>query len=142
MIPAENTEIFECTLTSCWWGMDGILYSVSKPAERTIENYKELLHLYARLSDDGNKRFCVLGDITETTPLAKDVRDFVAEETGKYVKAMALVSSSAMGTATGSIYEMLSKTPYVVGTFVNRDDAVRWLKTQMSADPVSLNTII
>lgn len=140
MSAPDSTEVYKTTLTDCWWGSDGILYSVSKKAERNIENYAELMELYARLSGNGKKRFCVLGDITETTPLSKEVREFVAYETGKYVKAMALVSSSVIGTAAGSIFEMLSQTPYLVGTFVNRDDAIRWLKAQMSMGP-SLDSV-
>lgn len=139
MQPPEHIEIYDTPLMRCWWGRDGILYSISKPGPRTIEKYAQVMELYAKLSDNGKKKFCVLGDITETRPLSKAVRDYVAAETGKYVKAMALVSASATGTATGSIYEMLSRTPYLVATFEDRDEAIRWLQQQLTHGPSSLD---
>lgn len=132
MRPSYNVKVYDTPLTRCWFGADGILYSISKPGERTIENYAKLFELYAELSEHGKKKFCLLADITETRPLSKEVREFVATETAKYVKAMALISSSATGTATGSIFEMLSRTPYLVATFEVREEAVQWLLQQVA----------
>lgn len=67
--------------------------------------------------------------------MPKEIREFITIETAKYIKAMALVSSSALGTAAGSIYEMLAKTPYLVATFDIREEAVKWLKQQMTFGP-------
>lgn len=131
----NDVVIYDTPLTRCWFGTDGILYSVSKPGERTIENYTKLFELYARLSDDGNKKFCILADISEVKPLSKELREFVARGMAQYVKAMALVSSTSIGTATGSIFEMLSQTPYLVATFSLQDEAVHWLKQQMMMGP-------
>jgi len=128
MEPGDTSEIYETALTRCWWGDDGILYSVSKPAERNIENYQELFVLYAKLSDNGNRKFSVLGDVTKTRPLSRKVREFVAQESAKYIKAMALVSDSTIGTATSNLYQILSRTPYQIGTFRNHEDAIKWLR--------------
>lgn len=140
MKPSENIKVYDTVLTRCWFGADGILYSISKPGERTEENYCELFELYAELSDNGNKKFCILADITETRPLPKELREFVARETAKYIKAMALISSSTLGIANGSIFEMLAKTPYLVATFEIREEAVQWLKQQLTLGPSPLDS--
>lgn len=79
MKPPDNTEVFETDLLTCWFGEDGILYSVSKKAERTIEAYDLLFDLYHKLTDNGAKKICTLGNITEAEPLSREVRVYVSE---------------------------------------------------------------
>lgn len=134
---ADKKTIYRTALVDCWFDGNGILNTVSKPGERSRANYEELFRLYAQLSDNGHNKFCQLADITETHPTSKELRDFIAEETGKYVKALALISSSNVGTATGSIFEMLGQTPYMVATFQNREEAMSWLRQVMANGPSS-----
>lgn len=128
MKPPDNAEVFETDLLTCWFEENGILFSVSKKAERTVEAYDLLFDLYHKLTNNGTKKICTLGNITETEPLPKEVRVYVSEQTTKYIKAMALISDSTMGKAAGNIFEVLSQTPYPVAMFDNKDDAVKWLK--------------
>ena len=127
MIPPQNTEVFETPLLDCWFGDDGILYSVSKDAERTMENYSILFDLYRKLSDNGTKKIYSLGNISESQPMTKEVREYVYSETSKYIKAMALVAESSLGKAVGSIFKTLSALPYPLATFNTKEDAVLWL---------------
>ena len=132
MQPPEHAEIFVTPITTSWWGEPGILYSVSLPGERTIENYSKVFELYARLSDNGKNKFCLLADISDTRPHTKEIREYITQETSKHIKAMALISYSQVGSATGSIFEMLSQTPYMVATFASRSEAIKWLQAQMA----------
>lgn len=138
---SKDRIVHKTTLVDCWFGDDGILYTVSKPGERSKENYLELFRLYAQLSDNGQKKFCQLADITETHPTSKEVRDLIATETGKYVRALALISSSSVGTATASIFEMLGQTPYMVATFQSREVAIRWLQQVMATGPSAMDNL-
>ncbi len=128
MTPPENTQVFETPLLRCWFGEDGILFSISKPGERTIENYKGVFELYQKLSENGRKKIYTLGNITDTQPLSREVREYVSIETSKYLNAMALVADSALGKAIGTSFEVLSPISYPVFLFNKVEDAISWLR--------------
>lgn len=123
-----DPTLHETTLLTCWFGEDGILYSKSKNATRSIKNYEELFELYRKLSNDGSNKLCTLGDISRSEPLSKEVREFITIELPKYIKAMALVSNTTMGKAIGTIFTQLSSSPYPTATFETKEEAVEWLK--------------
>lgn len=124
----DKIEVFETTLLSCWFGDDGILYSESKVADRTIENYKLLFELYKKISNDGTDKIRTLGNITKTQPLSKEVREYISKELPKYIKAMALISDSSMGKIIGNFFIKLNTPPYPTQIFSNKEKAVKWLK--------------
>ncbi len=134
MTEPSDSDVYETPLLSCWFGEDGILYSRSISAERTIENYRVVFELYRKLSENGTKKFCTLGNITNTRPLDKEVRDFVSKETAKYIKAMALVSASPLGTVVGGLFKTLSGEPYPIAIFDRTEDAVKWLKESLNTE--------
>jgi hypothetical protein len=107
---------------------DGILYSVSKKAEKTIENYSILFELYKKLSGNGTKKICTLGDISDTLAMRKEVYDYMSLEISKYVKAMALVSRTPTGKTVGRAFQLLNISDCAVAIFDNRKDALDWLR--------------
>jgi hypothetical protein len=123
-----NAEVYETPLLNCWFGEDGILYSVSKVAERTIENYDILFELYKKLSKDGTKKICTLGNITSTQPMSKEVREYIALQFPKYIKAMALISYSPMGATIGKLFKDLQLSPYPIRMFEDEASAITWLR--------------
>ncbi len=125
---SEEIKVYDTPLLSCWFGEDGILYSESKVAERTKENYQILFELYKKLSDNGNKKICTLGNITKTQHSKKEVREYIAQELPKYIKAMALISDSSMGKMIGNVFIKLNPPPYPTQIFSNVESAVKWLK--------------
>ena len=125
---SKMVEIFETPLLSCWFGDDGILYSESKVAERSMENYQLLFELYKTLSNNGNKKLRTLGNITKTQHSKKEVREYIAKELPKYIKAMALISDSSMGKMIGNVFIKLNPPPYPIRFFNNSESAVKWLK--------------
>jgi hypothetical protein len=126
--PPGNAKIFETPLLMCWFEGDGILYSVSKAADRTIENYDILFGLYQKLSKNGKEKLCTLGDITNTEHLSTEVREYITKELPKYIKAMALISATQLGTAIGNFFVKANPQSYPTQIFNNRQDAVIWLK--------------
>lgn len=130
----SNTKLYESPLATMWKGEDGIVYSVGTTAARNIENYKLLFDVYRELSHNGAKKIFVVNDITDVKPLNTEVRLFVEAETTKYVRAMAFVATSTLGTAIGNVFQMLSSSPYPMASFSDRDEAIAWMKEQIAAD--------
>jgi hypothetical protein len=128
LTPPDHVEIFETPLLLCWFGEDGILYSKSKVADRTIENYNLLFELYNRISENGSKKICTLGDITKTQPLGKEVREYISKELPKYIKAMALMSDTPLGKTVGNILTTVNPQSYPTQSFNDHEEAVLWLK--------------
>jgi hypothetical protein len=126
--PPDNAKIYESPLLRCWFGDGGILYSVSKPADRTIESYDALFDLYRKLAKTRNEKLCTLGDITNAEHLSADVREYITKELPKYIKAMALISSTPLGTAIGNFFIKVHPQTYPTRIFNNPQDAVVWLK--------------
>ena len=126
--PSEKADVYDTPLLSCWFGDDGILYSESKVAERTIENYRLLFELYKTLSENGNKKLCTLANITKTQYFKREVREYISMELPKYIKAMALVSYSSMGKMIGNIFIKLNPPLYPAQIFNDIQSAVKWLK--------------
>lgn len=127
----SNAKIYESPLSTMWRGEDGIVYAVGTTAARNIEHYKLLFEIYRELSHNGEQKIFVVNDITDVKPLNTEVRLFVEAETRKYVRAMAFVAMSSLGTAIGNVFQMLSSTPYPMATFSDRDEAIKWMKEQM-----------
>lgn len=115
--PPAGAEIFETNLITFWFGPDGILYSITKPAERSRENYNELFGVYKNILKDGREKFCMLCDVTKTSPLSKDVRDYISVELPKYYKALALVSNSPMGKTIGTFFTTVNARGYPAQNF-------------------------
>lgn len=128
LIPPDNAEIFETPLLTCWMEEDGLLYSISKKTEKTVDNYKMLFSLYEKLSANGTRKICILGDISDTLPMRKEVYGYVSAEIPKYVKAMALFSRTAVGRTVGTAFELLNVSDCAICVFDNREEAVNWLK--------------
>jgi hypothetical protein len=125
--PPAHAKVFETTLLSCWFGGNGILYSVSKPADRTIGNYNALFELYGKLSKNGSEKLRTLGDVTKTEHLSSEVREYITIELPKYIKAMALISATQLGSAIGNFFIKVNPQAYPTQFFNNPQDAEEWL---------------
>jgi hypothetical protein len=125
--PPPHAKVFETTLLSCWFGGNGILYSVSKPADRTIGNYNALFELYGKLSKNGSEKLRTLGDVTKTEHLSSEVREYITIELPKYIKAVALISATQLGSAIGNFFIKVNPQAYPTQFFNNPQDAEEWL---------------
>jgi hypothetical protein len=109
----------------------GSYTSVSKSRERSVKNYDTSFELYKKLSNNGEDKFCTLGDITKTEPLSKEVREYISKELPKYIKAMALVSDTPLGNTIGNIFTKVNLQSYPTNLFDNIEEAENWLKKFM-----------
>lgn len=125
MTPPDNAKIYETPIGKLWFGEDGILYSISKPVPRTLENTKETFDMVENLV--GNRKVCVLADIAKLQPMDKETREYVANITPKFFKAYAIISTSALGRMITNIFITLKPSSVPTKFFSNEQEAKKWL---------------
>jgi stage II sporulation SpoAA-like protein len=127
MQPPPNVELHE-HVTSTWWiEASGLLCSVSKKNSPDITREQSIAQLEDLRRVTGNKKMCMLLDITYARPTKKEDREFGAEELAKIVKALALVSNSPLGKMVANLFFNLKPPPYPTKMFTNEDEARAWL---------------
>jgi hypothetical protein len=123
----ENTELYETAIVTIWVDEYGIVCSASKQVRRTVEHYKEVMEIFAKLMKNSNK-LCLLADVTDTMPMRSEVRDFIVAEMPKYIKAHAIVSEIPIQRTIATLFEKLSTSNYIMNQFTNEIEAKVWLK--------------
>lgn len=125
-IPADVEKV-EFATSIAWVDKDGILCSISKkvPAP-SIEESKKELELFKK--HFGDKKHCMLLDITNSAPTSKEARDWGAIELAKLIKALAMISNSALGKMVANLFFGLKPPPYPTKMFTNEKEAKEWLK--------------
>jgi len=126
MRPPPNTEVFETELATIWFDENGILCSISKKTNRTLDKQKKTLELIKRIS--GNKKVCVLSEITNIPPQDHETRNYVASESPTMFKAMAFVSNSFLSRTIIKIFLALKGQPIPIKMFGDENEAKEWLK--------------
>jgi hypothetical protein len=123
----ENAEVTDTPTSIYWYGEDGILYSISKKSDPpSLEETKEVLADFKKALR--TEKVCLLIDVTHTTESSREVRDFAAAEFPKFVKAIAMVSDSALGKMLANLFFSLKTQPYPTKMFTDEGEAREWLK--------------
>jgi hypothetical protein len=123
----ENAKVIEFPTSTVWFDDDGILWSISKKAPQpTMEESLLQLEEFKKLT--GGKKLCMLADVTQSVETNREMREFAAEELPKIIKAIAMVSDSAMGKMLANLFFNLKKQPYPVKMFNSVEEAHKWLK--------------
>lgn len=122
-----NAELIETSTSIQWMDENGIICSISKkhPPQSLEETKRDVENWYKRW---GNKKYCLLLDITNSSPTSKEIRDYVADELPKMVKAIAMISNSALGRMVANLFFGLKPPPYPTKIFGNEQEAKEWLK--------------
>ncbi len=126
MQPEPGTEVIETELATYWINKNGILHSIVKPVVFTIENMEANFKRVAEIT--GNKRVCVVSDLTHALPVEKDARTYAAGVVGNYYKAMALITPSPFTRIIGNAFINLSHPPIPTQAFQNEAKSLQWLK--------------
>ncbi|MBL7919943.1 MAG: STAS/SEC14 domain-containing protein [Bacteroidia bacterium] len=123
----KNTKIKDWGTSTTWFDEDGILCSISKKgAPHTLEDTKKRFDEFKKVI--GNKKICMLVDVTNTNESTREIRNYAAEELPKIVKAIAMVSTSAVGKMLANLFFTLKTQPYPTKMFNNEKDAKKWLQ--------------
>lgn len=114
--------------TSLYWTDDyGIICSISKKvphpsfdnARKTVEAFRNRI---------GDRKVCILIDVTHSTEISRENRDYAAAEFPKFVKAIAMVSRSPLGKMLANLFFTIKTQPYPTKMFNNENEAREWLK--------------
>ncbi len=125
-----NAKTFETDLSVMWFDDQGILCSVYKKdavlTKKALERSFELIRMHT-----GNKKVCWLGEVSHLTPPDKETRDFSAEETPKFIKALAILSYSPFGNFIANLFLTLKNPPYPTKIFSDENKAREWLSVYL-----------
>jgi hypothetical protein len=126
MEPPKNAEVIDWETSTMWFDEDGVLYSVSKKIPpQTMEQTKQALEDFKKII--GNKKVCLIIDVTNTAESTKEVRDYVAIEFPKFIKAIAMISKSPLGKMLANLFFKVKKQPYPVKMFNDEREAKEWI---------------
>ncbi len=132
MKPPKSAALFETPVSTLWFDESGILCYVSNNKERTIENYRPLIELYKKLSEEKGAKICLLADSTKSASITKEAQEYLNVELPKYLKAIAVISRSPFGKMIGDLFGII-RTPYKhfkyhFRVFNSEEKAKKWLK--------------
>ena len=109
-----------------WFDSQGIFRSVTKKnAALTRDVLKMSFDFIARQAP--GRMICWIGDVTESSSPTKEARDYAAEETPRFVRALALITNSPLSKMIANIFLGLKKPPYPTRVFTNEKDTREWI---------------
>lgn len=127
MVPPKNVEVINLPTSTIWFDEHGILCSVAKNVPtQSLEEAKKSIEELRKLT--GGIKVCLLSDSTESSPLNKETRDYVAEVIPEIVKAVAVISRSPVGIMAANLFFSIKRQPYPVKMFDQESEAKVWLK--------------
>jgi hypothetical protein len=125
--PPEDVDVHESKGGIWWIDMDGILYSKSKKnaPKPTKEDSEEELKSLKRIV--GDRKMCMIADISEIKSASREDRDLAAAELEKLVKAMAMVTTSPLSKMVVNLFFGLKPASYPVKIFNTEKEAKSWI---------------
>jgi len=127
MVLPENSEVFEFPTSTMWFDENGILCSIAKKVpQQTVEEAKKTMDEFRKIT--GGKKVCLLSDSTDSAPVNKEMRDYLADVIPEIAIAIAVISRSAMGKMVANLFFSIKKQPYPVKIFTDEAEAKEWLK--------------
>ncbi len=123
----DDVKIIEMPASRMWFDESGIVCAISKKSKpQTLEQAKRSMEAFR--SHIGSEKVCLLIDVTHATDSSREVRAYVADEFPRMIKAIAMVSRSALGKMVANLFFNLKTQPYPVKMFNDERDAKAWLK--------------
>jgi hypothetical protein len=130
MEPPKNIEVIEWDSSIFWFDESGILCSISKKVgPQSLKETKQIVEKFKGLI--GERKVCLLLDVTNSAEASKEVRDYAAVEFPKFVKALAMISESALGKMLANLFFSIKTQPYPTKMFGNEAEAKEWLKNYL-----------
>ena len=112
------------------WIKDGIVYSTPKQGvsqELSGEQMKRDMQKFRAIV--GHDKICMVVEMNpKSRPAPKHERDIVAAEITESVKAMAIITSSAITKMIANLFFGFKPPAYHVKMFQNEADATKWIK--------------
>lgn len=128
----EGVELFDTPIATFWFDDDGILYSVNKKVERTLQHYQDTMELFRSFMKNGEK-LCFITDASNVLPLSKEASDFVSKELHKYIKAEAILTTAPLSATLTKTFLRVIFTGLPLRIFSDVDEAKIWLKDHLKS---------
>jgi hypothetical protein len=125
MNPPADRETFEGEIATYWFE-DGMLISLSKSVQRTVENIAGNVAFVKQLTD--NKPVPLLIYLAPSPVPDKATRKFSTEQLPVIYTAMAMVAKPGLSRFIMNILFALKPPPIPMKSFTNDKDAKEWLK--------------
>ncbi len=127
MLVPKNAEIYDTPTSIFWFDENGIICAVIKNIKTpTLEDAIENVEDFKKVI--GERKVCLLIDVTNSAESSKEIRDYAANEFPKFVKAIALLSQSAFGKMLANLFFTIKSQPYPTKMFTDEKEAKEWLK--------------
>ena len=123
-----DRQIFEGEIATYWFD-DGILVSLSKSPQRTVENITNNVALVKSITN--NKRVPLLIYLSNSPVPDKETRKFAAEQLPVIYSAMAMVSKPGLAKFIMNILFMLKPPPIPMKSFTDDKTAKEWLRNYL-----------
>lgn len=109
------------------WKEDNILYCVF--ADKLNVDLEIAIHcVKERIAFSQGKSYPCLIDMTGVLSMTKEVREYMATEGAKLVKAGALLTRSALSKMLGNLFLSINKPPIPTKLFTDAEAAKDWLQ--------------
>lgn len=128
MEPPKGAEVLENESSVIWFDKDGIVCSVSKKVTTAVTLEETIEQMGAFVKFIHGKKICLLADVTNSAESSKEARDYAAAEFPKYIKAIAMISESALGRMLANLFFAVRTQPYPTKMFNSEQEARGWLK--------------
>ena len=121
----ENLDIIVGEIAT-YWIEDGILFSLSKPVLRTVENITGNIALVKQITND--QKMLLLIYLTNSPMPDKATRNYSKEQLPNVYKAMAMVSKPGLAQFIMKLLFQFQQPTIPMKSFSNDRDAREWLQ--------------
>jgi hypothetical protein len=121
----KDRETYDGEIATYWFD-DGILVSLSKSPQRTVENISGNVALVKKIT--GNKRVPLLIYLSNSPVPDKETRRFSTIQLPLIYSAMAMVSKPGLAKFIMNILFSLKPPPIPMKSFTDDKSAKEWLK--------------
>jgi hypothetical protein len=125
MNPPGNIQLIKGEIADYYYSPEGILYSYSKPPERTVKNIAENIALVKQIT--GGKKVPLLIYLSKSAVPDKATRKFSAEQLPNVYTAMAMVSKGGLAQFIMNILFKFKTPPIPMKSFADDKAAKEWL---------------
>jgi hypothetical protein len=124
--PLDSTTTYDSILSTLWFDNDGILCSIFRNVPRTLDRCKERTALIKSITKD--KAVCCLMEVSNSGTMEKETHDFIKNEIPQMYKALAIVTTTAVGQIVAVSTTKLVPSAIPTKTFSDSKQAMLWLR--------------
>lgn len=123
-VPADRT-VWEGEIASYWFE-DGVLVSLSKPVQRTVDNLSRNIQLVRQITQ--GRRVPLLIHLASSPVPDREAQNFSREQLSTNYSAMAMVSKPGLARFIMALLFKVKPPPIPMKGFSDESSAMKWLR--------------